>query len=247
MSYSSPLARSLEDPGNEHDPGSSNDRWLLTYSDMITLLLVLFIVLYALSSLNKVKYAEFQHGVARSFTSGTRASSPKKPTLRSHGQPATGKPIASLRTVESALASAIARAGYSKDVTITRTADRVIESFVSGKLFFANGEAALSALGIRVVDVSASVITRFANPVDVDGYANNVPVVGGPYANNWVLSSVRADNVVSRLSADGDPPAQLLALGFGQYHPVAGGTSAASLAANRRVNIVILTKRTEGQ
>lgn len=229
--------------GEEHAAGM--ERWLLTYSDMITLLLVLFIVLYALSSLNHVKYAEFEHGVSKSFAQGNTAPVPAAAGKSPSKLPSPGKPLASLQTINADLLQALRSAGLAKDVSVDLTSQGLVEGFLSGKLFFGNDEAALTPLGKRVVAISAHVIARYANGVNVDGYANSIPVVGGPYANNWVLSSVRADNVVTELSADGDSPNQLIAIGFGSYHPLVTGNTATSLAANRRVNIVVLPGRVQ--
>ncbi|HUZ21459.1 MAG TPA: flagellar motor protein MotB [Acidimicrobiales bacterium] len=247
-------ARSHNEESEEGEAGAGMERWLLTYADMITLLLVLFIVLYALSSLNHVKYAEFQHSLAKSMTQGS--STPKSPpaaTSKAKAKArarasASSKPVASLASVQRALQAALARAGLLHDVTLQMTAQGLVEGFVSGKLFYGVDVAQLTPTGNRAVDVTSSVLKHYSNPVDVDGYADNQPIVGGPYANNWALSSARADNVVTRLTTvDGDAPSQFLALGFGQYHPIVPNSNVTNQAANRRVNIVIMTKRPRGE
>ncbi len=243
-------ARSHNEESEEGEAGAGMERWLLTYADMITLLLVLFIVLYALSSLNHVKYAEFQHSLSKSLTQGS--SSPKStPAATTKDKPhatASSRPVASLAQVQRALQAALVHAGLVHDVTLQMTAQGLVEGFVSGKLFYGVGIAQLTPIGDRAVDVTSAVLKHYANPVDVDGYADNQPIVGGPYANNWALSSARADNVVTRLTTvDGDDPSQFLALGFGQYHPIVPNSDARNQAANRRVNIVIMTKRPNGE
>jgi chemotaxis protein MotB len=70
----------------KHKPGhggSDEERWLLTYSDMITLLLALFIVLFALSSINKAKFDEFRDSVRSVFMSGAQALAPGAVSLLS--------------------------------------------------------------------------------------------------------------------------------------------------------------------
>lgn len=225
---------------HEEEHGSGMERWLLTYSDMITLLLVLFIVLYALSSLNHVKYAEFEQGVNASFNNGSSQPSSAR-TLPSPGKPGTHevKGYASSAQIELQLIHALKSAGVLGDVKVTRTSQGVVEGLVTGKTFYGIDSAALTKIGLEVIQVSAGVIRQYANTDDVDGYTDNEPIVGGPYVNNWQLSADRAVYVVTQLQDMGVNPTQLVAAGFGQYHPIVPNSSAANQAQNRRVNIVI--------
>ncbi len=231
----------------EEEHAAGMERWLLTYSDMITLLLVLFIVLYALSSLNHVKYAEFEHGVNASFNNGQAQPSSAR-TIATPGKPGSKlvKGYASSALIEVKLIKALKAAGVLGDVKVTRTSQGVIEGLVTGKTFYSIDSAALTPLGLKVIDVSASVIGRYRNTDDVDGYTDNEPIVGGPYVNNWQLSADRAVYVVTELQRVGVAPGQLLAAGFGQYHPIVPNSSTANQAQNRRVNIVITNPPANG-
>jgi chemotaxis protein MotB len=217
------------------------ERWLLTYADMITLLLALFVVLYALSSLNHVKYAEFAKGLNTSFNDGKSqpSSARTKTTLKASEQVAT-KDAISLAALEKQLRAALAKAGLLQDVALNLGARGLIVGLVSSKTFYGNDSAALSAIGQRIVDITGATVRSHPNLVNVDGYADNVPITGGPYSSNWQLSSERAVVVVERLQdTDRVNPGQLYAVGFGQYHPIVPNNSAEHLAENRRVDIVI--------
>ncbi|HLI15995.1 MAG TPA: flagellar motor protein MotB [Acidimicrobiales bacterium] len=230
--------RRTPEPGHEGPAGM--ERWLLTYSDMITLLLVLFIVLYALSSLNHVKYAQFERGVATSFNDG-----PAQPSsARTRPSPTTGREEvlageASLRRLEAELRAALRRAGLLQDTTISIGPLGLTVGLVTEKTFYSIDSASLSTLGDRIVDVAAHVLRRYRNPISVDGYTDNEPILGGPFQTNWQLSAQRAVNVVQRLQADRVRPSQLYAVGFGQYHPSVPNNSARHRAENRRVDIVV--------
>ena len=232
---------------DSEEHGAGMERWLLTYSDMITLLLVLFIVLYALSSLNHVKYAEFERGVNASFNNGNSQPSSAKT------QPSPAKPgrnpvheYASAAAIELRLVKALKSAGVLGDVKVQRTGQGVVEGLVTGKTFYAVDSAALAPLGEKIVDVSASVIRQYGNTDDVDGYTDNEPILpGSPFINNWQLSADRAVYVVTQLQDEGVDPSQLVVAGFGQYYPTvpndttSGQAIPANQAQNRRVNIVI--------
>jgi chemotaxis protein MotB len=217
------------------------ERWLLTYADMITLLLALFVVLYALSSLNHVKYAEFARGLNTSFNDGnSQPSSARTTTTLKAGKRAVTRNEISLAALEKQLRAALARAGLLQDVALNLGSRGLVVGLVSSKTFYGNDSAALSAIGEQIVDITGATVRSHPNLVNVDGYADSVPITGGPFSSNWQLSSERAVVVVERLQNTARVnPTQLYAVGFGQYHPVVPNNSVAHLAENRRVDIVI--------
>jgi chemotaxis protein MotB len=238
---SSSIARRPGRARREHDAphDSSQERWLLTYADMITLLLVLFIVLFALSKINQAKYREFQESVSDdkvvgdSMVHGTTA----QPTRGA--QPLSTTPD-TLRQIERALSRSLAQHGLLSDVTLSLNGSTLVEGLVADSTFFVVDSAQLSPLGTEIVDTSGHVLAGYPNALEIAGYTDDQPITGGQYANNWELSSARATSVVERLTlSDGVTPTRVLAVGYGQYHPVVPNTSPAAQAENRRVNIVI--------
>ena len=134
--------------------------------------------------------------------------------------------------------------GLLGDVTISIDASGLVEGLVADSTFFLTDSAQLSPLGDEIVDTSGHVLDSYPNNVDVAGYTDDQPITGGPYFNNWALSAARSSTVVERLTTiDGVNPERVVAIGYGQYHPVAPNTSAAGQAENRRVNIVVTRQR----
>jgi len=231
------------------------DRWLLTYADMITLLLALFVVLFALSSLNAKKFTAFRLGLAQTFsdapikTAPTDASSLVRQTgLLIHptatGATPTATPSvdsASLPEIASQIEQAVQAAGLAADVTTTTTTRSVVVQVLADKAYFALDSATLGTVGDQVVDTIAGVIRNDPNDVAVEGYTDNQPIYGGPFASNWALSAARAANVAQRLVvADGLAETRLSAVGYGDTHPLVPNTSPANQAENRRIDVVIL-------
>lgn len=216
--------------------GDNADRWLLTYSDMITLLLVLFIVLFALSTLNKAKYHEFKQSVTHAVLSDVP-----------HGTTVLHSPAAMTRTASDRLkllrrelSAALRARGLLRDVTFAITPSGLVEGLVADSTFFATASANLTTVGEAIVDASAGVLSRVPNDIEVAGYTDNRAITGGPYPNNWALSAARASTVVVRMTQlDGVSPSRVIVLGYGQYHPLATNTTPAGRAQNRRVNIVV--------
>ena len=234
------LARVRTRVTEESEDAQDLHRWLLTYSDMITLLLALFVVLFALSSLDYVKYAQFEKGIDASFNNGVaQPSSARTAATSTRGRNKAGHP-ASLRTLEQAIRHALVRAGLLNDVQLNIGATGLVIGLVTGKTFYDIDSAALSPVGVKVVDTAGSVLRGYANPIAVDGYTDDEPITGGPYSNNWQLSAERSVVVVLRLQTVARvDPTQLYAVGFGEYHPAVPNTSSANKAANRRVDIVV--------
>jgi chemotaxis protein MotB len=235
-----------EAAAEHHD--SSQERWLLTYADMITLLLVLFIVLFALSKINQAKYRQFQQSVSHVKLVGTSVVHGKTATVSRGSKPLSpAAATARLRQIEQALTHALALKGLLGDVTITIDASGLVEGLVADSTFFVTDSAQLSPLGEEIVDTSGHVLDTYPNNVDVAGYTDDQQITGGPFANNWALSAARSSTVVERLTTiDAVNPERVIAIGYGQYHPVVPNTSPVAEAENRRVNIVVSRQSTPG-
>jgi chemotaxis protein MotB len=226
----------------------SQERWLLTYADMITLLLVLFIVLFALSKINQAKYRQFQQSISHVKLVGTSVVHGKTSVASKGPAPlSAAAATARLRQIEQALTRALQSKGLLGDVTITIDASGLVEGLVADSTFFVTDSAQLSLLGEEIVDTSGHVLDSYSNNVDVAGYTDDQQITGGPFANNWALSAARSSTVVERLTTiDAVNPERVVAIGYGQYHPVVPNTSAAAEAENRRVNIVVSRQSTPG-
>ena len=214
----------------------NNDRWLLTYSDMITLLLVLFIVLFALSKVDQAKYREFK----QSMTKAVLAKTPHGTVTVQSQRPNNMTLVDRLVLLRHELSEALKSHGLLSDVTFSLTSAGLVEGLVADSTFFVSASAKLSSVGTAIVDVSAQTLRNFPNAIEVAGYTDNRSISDGPYPNNWALSAARASTVVIRMTqVDGLNPRQVVLIGYGQYHPVAPNTTPAGRAENRRVNIVI--------
>ena len=227
--------------GGDHEE-ESGERWLLTYADMITLLLVLFIVLFALATIDQAKFREFKQSVTHAVLSHTPSGTTKVKTHPAKKTKASSSSASAsqLQSIRSQLTSALTASGLLGDVTLSINSSGLVEGLVADTTFFVTNSAQLSAVGQQIVDSSAQVFKNYPNAIEVAGYTDNQPVTGGPFANNWELSAARATTVVVRMTtADGVNPARVVLLGYGQYHPLVLNTSAAAQAQNRRVNIVV--------
>lgn len=241
--------------GGGHDAAGMG-RWLLTYSDMITLLLALFIILFAISTINAKKFLAFKMGVTQSFNDTVQKTShngllpdenslsarPHLTTSVSSVVPKQHTTTQPLTNVRSELAQALSKAGFGSITGVKRTKQGVVVEVFADDAYFATDEATLQPLGDGVIDAIGGVLRTIPNRVEVQGYTDNQPITGGPYVSNWELSGARAAAAVVRLEThDKVTPNRLSALGFGTTHPVTSNADPAGRAQNRRIDVVVLT------
>lgn len=249
----------------------NSERWLLTYADMITLLLALFVVLFAMSSISQKKFDEFKTGLMQTF-SQFQLQSPLKGgsgvldhrSLITHPGITPGPPQVSLpqmgsghpsqptpQQLNSQLAAklehALQQAGLAQDVQVVVETRGVVVRLVSEQVFFSNDSASLGPIGVKVINVIGGVVAPIPNNIVIEGYTDTVPIVGGPYSSNFELSAVRAVTVLEQLkNVDHIAYARLSASGFGANHPIAPNTPTDE-ALNRRVDVVILNTQTSNR
>ncbi|MHB8189192.1 MAG: flagellar motor protein MotB [Ferrimicrobium sp.] len=244
--------------GGHIEEAENSERWLLTYADMITLLLALFVVLFAMSSINVRKFTEFKTGVLKTFASASLTTAPgggsgvlQHRSLISHPgatpsppqitPPGVGVGTPSSSTIAKEILQALQKANLSQDAQVIVQRRGVVVRILSDKVFFNSDSASLGSAGNAVVDVLASVIRAIPNDVAIEGYTDSAPIYGGPYSTNFELSAVRAVTVLERLiKVDGISSSRLSATGFGDTHPVVPNTSPTNMALNRRVDVVVL-------
>ena len=233
--------------GTSGHGGTGMDRWLLTYSDMITLLLALFVILFAVSTINAKKFSAFEASIARSFHSSAPSHDgllPNHSTLRTLPTlPTLPIPPAhsDLTRIQAEISQRLAAADLSSVTSVSRSRQGVVVEIFTDKAYFANDSATLQPLGEKVIDTIGAVLRTVPNHVEVQGYIDNVPITGGPYASNWELSGARAAAAVVRLETVDEVTAnRLSAVGFGTTHPIASNATAAGRAENRRIDVVVL-------
>lgn len=249
--------RRLAHGGGEH--GEENaERWLLTYADMITLLLALFIVLFAMSSINQRKFLAFEMGLTATFnpsaitkagsigllnqTSLTQSAQPNSANVSTIGKGAMSANQKQLSQIAQKVEAALSKKHLQGAASVAISRTGVIVQVLADKAFFATDSAALGQVGDTVVDTIAGVVRKDPNNLVVEGYTDNVPITGGPYNSNWELSAVRAANVANRLNViDGIAASRVSAQGYGQTHPLDSNATAAGRAQNRRIDVTILS------
>jgi len=138
--------------------------------------------------------------------------------------------------VEKALAPLI-----EADMIAVRRHSTWVEVEIRTDILFASGAAKLSDDALPPLNILASTLARYPNPVRVEGHTDNRPINTSTFPSNWELSAARAASVVHLFARGGVNPARLTVIGLGEFRPAQSNDTAAGRNANRRVLIVILS------
>lgn len=205
-----------------------NPLWLIVLCDLMTNLMLFFLVMYSFVLQNPDKRAEWLRAFEASQLVDVQQA--KADALINEFKE---------KEAAAALVKLIRNSDLSRfaDVDVT---ERTIRVSLRSQLLFGTAQADLNDASDRTLELLIVVLKQIKNDVIVEGHTDDIPVVSGPYRTNWELSVARASSVIALLTREGISPARLIASGYGPYHPLAPNDAAAGRARNRRVEIVIL-------
>lgn len=237
----------------DHD---DSGRWLITYSDLITLLLVFFIVMFSMSSIENQRFNALVSSLKSSFQGNSILQGLGYPTV-DKGQAVPGVPLVkqsnltnkqkkndakNLDTLYVRLDKYIKANHLSPEVSLVET-PRGVQLTFREKILFDLGKADLKPNADPILKKIGGMLNEVPNDVSVEGHTDNTPYRNGngTIRSNWELSGMRAQNVMNFLiKNDHLAPQRFHFVGYGEYHPIVKNDTPAHKAMNRRVNIIIL-------
>jgi chemotaxis protein MotB len=220
----------------------NEERWLLTYADLITLLLAFFIIMYSMSKLDAKKFGavakalqEVLHGRSTSVLKGEAS------LLASPPEGGGALKIGDLKLLQSKINSLAKDMGM-KDKISADMDSRGLVIRISESAFFDAGFADLKPDAMKVLDAISVILKTIPNHIRFEGHTDNTPINTPKFPSNWELSVSRATTCVRYLIEHHEfPPDKISALGYGEYRPLASNNTAEGRAKNRRVDIVVLS------
>jgi len=240
----------------EHE---NHERWLVTYADMLTVLMALFIVMFALSVVDKKKFEEFASGMndkpgaGESFLAGGDGLliAPTDPMAmeveaakaaleeKQAQQAAASKEVEDLIKAREAINQALIEKGMDGAVRFRLDERGLVVTVVTDDVLFDLGQAQLRPAGTKVLDAIAPAIRGLPNAISVEGHTDDLPI-RGRFPSNWELSTERATSVLRYMLDTHALPAQRVsASGYADQRPLNPNTPAGR-ATNRRVEVVVL-------
>lgn len=239
---------------------NSNDyinRWVISYADFVTMLLALFMVMFATSHMGATKIKDVNKSIQKVFTNQSVVQNTKEintdENVKNVEQDVkkegiledTGDSI--LEGKNGILDSEAVMEQIKKDINVDTSvkvlkSDRGVVIRLNDTMLFDPGSAIIKPQAKATLDKISSSLASFENPVLIEGHTDSMPIRTEKYPSNWELSTARATNIIKYLTqAHKFPPSRLSAVGYGEYMPVEQNTTPQGRAKNRRVDIIVLS------
>ncbi|MBI5374800.1 MAG: OmpA family protein [Candidatus Schekmanbacteria bacterium] len=237
----------VDEKSSFHD-SSNGLRWLLTYADLITLLLIFFIIMYSISTTNANRFIKFVKVVKNGFSVFPQSDESiyymKDFTNRT---PSEGDDIANYLTEEinfmklkENLTKNLKKEMQSGEITLTNES-RGLNLKITDLILFNLGQSELTEPAKKVLSKIAESIGKVSNKIIVEGHTDNIPIHSDLFPSNWELSTSRATNVVRYfIESCHITPNRFSASGYAQYKPIVDNSTTLGNQKNRRVEIIIL-------
>ena len=252
--------------GAGHGAEHADERWLLTYADMITLLMALFMVMFSMASVNTSKYEELTRSLQDAFsgkvlsggtsfqTSGASPSETEqavpeppipaiKPPLEWQAENdggARAQELDDLAQVKRQVDQYAREHNLEHQVKTQIDRRGLVIRLLTDKVLFDSASATLKPRARPLLTSLAGILrAEVRHPVLVEGHTDNAPINTPQYPTNWELSTLRSTTVVRYLIREGVASRRLSAVGYGALRPIASNHSAIGRRRNRRVEIVL--------
>ncbi|MGE3724467.1 MAG: flagellar motor protein MotB [Candidatus Sericytochromatia bacterium] len=236
----------------------NHERWMVSFADFMTLLFALFVVLFAVSSVDQQKYQQMTESVEKAFGvipqqgDGLLESRPGTPSQVSIVPPVVQyppmNPVKSSpdKTTEQ-MQNLLKQAPELAKMMSLRQEERGLVLQLQESLFFDSGSAQLKPNALPPLKKLVAALEKMPLSLRVEGHTDNIPVKGS-FGSNWALSAARATQVLQFLLQHSKiQPQRLSMAGYGEYHPIASNSDESGRRKNRRVDIVLLSPRADLQ
>src|SRR3954452_1732075 len=230
-------------PAAEHE---NEERWLLTYADMITLLMALFMVLFSMANVNKAKIEALSKSLNEAFSGKILPGGKAIQQTGAEEKPETPSPTPPIPAITPLVATASQSAsaaaakqeqdsfvkikqridkytqahGLKDKVQTTITQRGLVIRLLTDKVLFDSGQAELKPPAGPILNEVAHLLTIGGNhDISVEGHTDSVPIRGSQYPTNWELSTARASRVTRSLIEHGAKKMRMSATGYAALHP----------------------------
>lgn len=238
-----------------HQEEEAGEAWLLPYSDLMTLLLAVFIVLFAVSKIDAKKAQQMSeefsktmmdksyNAAASSGGNGSQSGGPLNIETQSELESFLGEyELKKLETLKTEIDTKLHDGNMDQSVS-TMIDMRGLVIRLNNAVLFDSGSARVNKHEDTLTEV-AGILNTTDNYIRIEGHTDNVPISRSSYSSNWELSAARAVNVVMYfVDKCNFPPDKLMAVGYGEYKPVGDNTTVEGRTQNRRIDIIVLSSK----
>jgi len=255
--------------GHHEEEHENEERWLVSFADMMTLLFCLFMVLFAISSVNTSKFEALQKALQNAFSgkilSGGEAvietGAEKKPedpsakppiqamtplqalantSIEQKASEASKKEDQDFKALKKRIDALVAKEGLTGKVETTVRKRGLVVELLTDDVFFDSGQAVLKPPAVNMLDKLGEVLrAEQEHPIVVEGHTDSQPIATSQYPSNWELSGARASAVIRAFASDGVPRGRLSGTLYGAENPTASNATAEGRSRNRRVDVIL--------
>lgn len=221
-------------------------RWMVTFSDLVTLILVFFILLFSMSQIDKIKFQSIAESFRQrqildfypSIIPGESPGQQKEQQNNQDGKTNEAKKD-SLQNLLSEVKGYLSKNGL-EDVIIANRTERGVVLVLQDSVLFETGDAKIINTGYPFLDKVGTMLESMPNLVKVEGHTDNRPITTLQYPSNWELSTARASSVIRYfIEKHNIDSARFVAVGYGETRPIVPNNSPENWEKNRRVEIII--------
>lgn len=228
----------------------NGEAWLLPYSDLMTLLLALFIALFAISQTDQTKVQQMAQAFSSAFNMGGPSffnamgpsASPQREMMSAEdqGNAAYIQENQTLEDMKKQMDEYIKQNNLQEDLS-TQMEEEGLMIRIKERALFPSGSAELVAESQRIGPLVAGLLASIPERVLISGHTDNDPINTAQFPSNWELSSTRALTFMKYLLSLNSTlkPQRFSAIGYGEYRPIASNDTEEGKQKNRRVEILI--------
>jgi len=218
---------------------TGGDGWTTTFSDLMTLLLTFFVLLFSMSEISDEKFSSISTSIQGALI-GEAGGESILEGADSNGAEATNDIPLEVSQMYGEAMTIIEEEGISEEVSVSSDQDGVYID-IQESILFDLGQSNISEVGRGTLDSLSELLLFNDNDIIIEGFTDDVPMNSARYPSNWELSAGRAMSVVRYLAeAQNIDPKRLSGRGYGEFNPVEPNDTPENRAANRRVNIVLV-------
>ncbi|WP_373786285.1 OmpA family protein [Jeotgalibaca porci] len=243
------MSRRKKTKGNS---GSGGGSWMTTFSDLMSLLLTFFILLFSMSNVSNEKFTQAAQSLSSSLIGGGEGIMDGVIVPFEDDNTGTNETVVPAEELEAPgldpalieiynrVINFVEKNDLEDKVIITADSKGVYVN-VSNAILFGKESASISREGRSVLKSVGKLLNQLDNRVVIEGHTDDIPNAYGQYPTNWELSVGRAVSVLRYLNENEHVDARRLsAVGYGENQPLAPNNSEENRARNRRVNIVVV-------
>lgn len=225
--------------------------WVIIFADMVTLLMVFFILLFAIGTVEQEKWRQIKESLREALGAdsieemGTRQGLDVVKQVQTqvdqktvHAVDEVGAMVnREMEDIISEVEEFVFKNKLSGEVRVSSD-ERGAVITISDVVLFPAGSAEMTPEGRKTLSQVFEVLQQFNYNVKIEGHTDNTPIHTLRYPSNWELSASRASEVAHMLIDDGFPPERLSVEGFAEFRPKVPNTSVKNRGINRRIEVV---------